>query len=154
MKCAQHVELDAVGTCNSCGRGLCPECVSAFTPPLCGNCALAHNKGVSKSLWTQLVLMGVLFVVGLALFVGKVPFLAAMIFSLMAAFFPPGWNFLGRYFSPGGGYIYPMARWLNFLMQALAAAFVGIVVGPIYLLKARKELQVIRETQQSTSGQQ
>ena len=153
MKCAQHVDLDAVGTCNSCGRGLCPECVSVFTPPLCGNCAMAHNTGVSKSLRTQLVLMGILFVGALVVFVGKVPLLAALIFALMAAFFPPGWNFLGRYFSPSGGYIYPMARWLNLAMQAIVAALVGIVVGPMYLLKAKKELQVIRETQQSVGGQ-
>lgn len=149
MKCAQHVALEAIGTCNSCGRGLCPECVSTFNPPTCGSCALAHNKEVSKSLWTQLVLMGVLFVVALTVFVGNVPFLSAIIFALMAGFFPPGWNFLGRYFSPSGGYIYPMARWLNLSMQAIAAALVGIVVGPLYLVKARKELRVIRETRQS-----
>jgi hypothetical protein len=154
MKCAQHVEFDAVGTCNSCGRGLCNECVAVFTPPLCSGCALAHNKGVSRSLWTQLVLMGVLFVVGLVLFVGKVPLPVAVLFSLMAAFFPPGWNFLGRYFAPSGGYIFPMARWLNLMMQALVAAFVGIIVGPIYLFKAKKELRIIRETQQAASGQQ
>lgn len=153
MKCAQHVEFDAVGTCNSCGRGLCPECVSVFTPPLCGNCALAHNKGVSKSLWVQLALMAVLFVVGLILFVGKLPITSAIMFSLMAAFFPSGWNFLGRYFSPSGGYIYPMARWMNLAFQASAAAAIGIFVGPIFLFKAWKELKVARATERAVSGQ-
>jgi len=28
MKCYNHPEIDAVGLCKSCGRGLCHECVS------------------------------------------------------------------------------------------------------------------------------
>lgn len=153
MKCAQHVDLDAVGTCNSCGRGLCPECVSVFAPPLCGNCALAHNKGVATSLWTQLALMGGLFVVALVILVGKVPLLTAIGYAVMAGFFPPGWNFLGRYFSPSGGYLFPTARWINLIIQAAVAALLGIVVGPIYLFKAWRELKTVRETQVSVRAQ-
>lgn len=149
MKCAQHVDLDAVGTCNSCGLGLCPECASVFSPPLCGNCALAHNKGVATSLWTQLALMGGLFVIALVILVGKVPLLTAIGYAVMAAFFPPGWNFLGRYFSPSGGYLFPTARWINLIFQAAVAALIGVVVGPIYLFKAWKELKVVRETRAS-----
>lgn len=149
MKCAGHVELDAVGTCNACGKGLCPECVSIFTPPLCGNCALAHNKGISTSLWTHLAMMGGLFAVTLGFLVGKVPALSAIGYALMAAFFPSGWSFLGRYFSPSGGYLFPMARWINLLVQAAVAVLIGVVVGPIFLFKAWKELKVVRETQKS-----
>lgn len=152
MKCAGHVELDAVGTCNACGKGLCHECVSIFTPPLCGNCALAHNKGVSTSLWTHLAMMGSLFVVALIFLVGKVPVPSAIGYALMAAFFPSGWSFLGRYFSASGGYLFPMARWINLLVHAAIAALIGVVVGPIYLLKAWKELKVVRETQKSLVG--
>ncbi len=28
MKCYYHNESDAVGTCKSCGKGLCPECAA------------------------------------------------------------------------------------------------------------------------------
>jgi hypothetical protein len=72
MKCAGHVDLDAVGTCNICGKGLCPECASTFTPPLCGGCALTHNKGVAKSFWFQLALMSGLFVIALIVLSDKV----------------------------------------------------------------------------------
>lgn len=146
MKCADHVELDAVGTCNACGKGLCPGCVSIFTPPLCGDCALAHNKGVSTSLWTHLAMMGGLFVVALGFLVGKIPVPSAIGYGLMAAFFPSGWSFLGRYFSPCGGYLFPTARWINLLVQAAVAALIGVVVGPIFLFKAWKELKTVRET--------
>lgn len=153
MKCAQHVDLDAVGTCNSCGKGLCPDCASVFTPPVCGDCALAHNKGVATSMWTQLALMAGLFVVALVILMGKIPLPSAIGYSLMAAFFPSGWNFLGRYFSPSGGYLFPMARWMNLIIQAAVASFLGIVLGPIYLFKAWKELKVARETRKSMAGQ-
>lgn len=153
MKCAQHVDLDAVGTCNSCGRGLCPDCVSIFTPPLCGDCALAHNKGVATSMWTQLALMAGLFVVALVILAGKIPLPSAIGYSLMAAFFPSGWSFLGRYFSPSGGYLFPMARWINLAVQAAVALVIGVIVGPIYLFKAWKELKTARETRKAIEGQ-
>lgn len=153
MKCAGHVELDAVGTCNACGKGLCPDCVSIFTPPLCGDCALAHNKGVATSLWTHLAMMGGLFVVALVFLVGKVPVASAIGYALMAAFFPSGWSFLGRYFSPSGGYLFPMARWINLLFQAAVAALIGVVVGPVFLFKAWKELKTVRETSKSVANQ-
>jgi hypothetical protein len=146
MKCAQHYELDAVGTCNDCGKGLCPECVSTFSPPVCESCATAHNRGVATSLWTQLVLMAGLFVVAMIILVGKVALLSAIGYSLMAAFFLPGWNFLGRYFTPGGGYFFASARWMNLGVHTVVAAFLGVVVGPIYLFKAWKDLKTVRET--------
>lgn len=149
MNCADHVDINAVGTCNSCGKGLCPECVSIFTPPSCTGCALAHNKGVAKSFWVQLALMGALFVVALVILIDKVPVLTALWYSLMAAFFPPGWNFLGRYFSPSGGYFFATARWINLVVHVVTALFLGVIVGPIYLFKAWKELRIVRETKQT-----
>lgn len=104
-------------------------------------------------MWTQLALMAGLFVVALVILAGKVPLPSAIGYSLMAAFFPSGWNFLGRYFSPSGGYIFPMARWINLIFQAAVASILGVVIGPIYLFKAWKELKVARETQKSIAGQ-
>jgi hypothetical protein len=148
MKCAKHNESDAVGTCNHCGRGLCPECAAIFTPPLCVDCALAHNREIAKSFRLQLAMMGGLFVTALVLFMGKVSAGSVILYSLMAAFFPSGWSFLGRYFSPGGGYLFPVARWMNLVLQASVALLLGIVVGPIHLYQAWKELKTIRETQE------
>lgn len=38
MKCFAHREADAVGTCRTCGRGLCPPCVA-----LAGNKLTCHG---------------------------------------------------------------------------------------------------------------
>ncbi len=151
MKCAQHVSLDAVGTCNGCGKGLCPECVSLFTPPLCGDCVTAHNAGVAKSLWLDLALMGVLFVAALVGLAGRVSTSDLILYTLMAAFFPPGWRFLSRYFSASGGYRSPLLRWVNLSAKAGAAAVLGIVIGPIQLYKAWRELKTVRATREMLS---
>jgi hypothetical protein len=109
--------------------------VATFTPPLCPVCALAYNQGVATSLRWQLALMGGLFVVAFAILVSWLPFLPAVGYSLMAAFFPSGWKFLGRYLSPSGGYMYATARWTNLILHAALALFLGVVLGPMYLYK-------------------
>ena len=39
MKCFQHREADAIGTCRNCSRGLCPECVAVGAALTCkGRC--------------------------------------------------------------------------------------------------------------------
>ncbi len=110
---------------------------------------MAHNKGVTMSLWMQLALMGGLFVAAMVILVGNISLASAIGYSLMAAFFPPGWNFLGRYFTPSGGYLFATARWFNLGIHAVVALFLGVIVGPIYLCKAWKELKVTRETKKS-----
>ncbi len=41
MKCFYHEDRDAVGTCQSCGKSLCKECASKYTPVTCGDCHVA-----------------------------------------------------------------------------------------------------------------
>ncbi|GAA5176176.1 hypothetical protein GCM10025771_10220 [Niveibacterium umoris] len=144
MKCAQHVALDAVATCGKCGRGLCADCVGVFAVPMCGTCATSHNKGVTKSLWLQLTLMVVLFVGAFLLFIGQTSFGQALWFALIAGFFPSGWQFMGRYFSPSGGYFSPLMRWINLAVQVFAAGFLGVVVGPIFLFRTWREFRNVR----------
>ena len=147
MKCASHYQFDAVGTCNVCGKGLCHECVEIFAPPLCAGCATAQNKRVGVSLKIQLIWMAAAFVIALAVLYSRVPLLSAVGYALMAAFFLPGWSFLGRYLSPGGGYFFATARWMNLALHAALAAMLGVIVGPIHLYKTWEELRAIRETE-------
>lgn len=46
MKCFYHEEREAVATCQRCGKGLCKECASKYTPCLCDDCfdAIQHEK--------------------------------------------------------------------------------------------------------------
>ncbi len=47
MKCFYHVDRDAVGTCQYCGKSLCRECASQYSPLSCEDC---HRKMVAKSI--------------------------------------------------------------------------------------------------------
>ncbi len=38
MKCFYHDHIDAVGTCQTCGKTLCKECAGNFTPCTCMDC--------------------------------------------------------------------------------------------------------------------
>lgn len=40
MKCYNHPDRDAVGTCVDCGKGLCQECMDLWTIPVCTDCNL------------------------------------------------------------------------------------------------------------------
>lgn len=49
--------------------------------------------------------------------------------------------------SPSGGYLFPTALRMNLFLQAFVAALIGVIVGPIFLIKAWKELKIVRGTQ-------
>lgn len=44
MKCFNHEDREAVATCQRCGKGLCKECASKYTPCLCDDCFEAIQK--------------------------------------------------------------------------------------------------------------
>ena len=41
MKCFNHIELEAVATCQRCGKGLCRECAAKYSPCYCDECYTA-----------------------------------------------------------------------------------------------------------------
>ncbi len=47
MKCFYHEDREAVGSCQSCGKSLCRECASAYTPLTCEDC---HRSMVARSI--------------------------------------------------------------------------------------------------------
>ncbi len=62
MKCFNHPESDANGTCQDCGKGLCGSCVSRFDFPLCESCLISHNSTVSRQLYMGLAITFVIFI--------------------------------------------------------------------------------------------
>jgi len=49
MKCFYHHRLDSIGVCRSCGRGLCPDCITEYPEGLaCKNrCEEAVEETIS-----------------------------------------------------------------------------------------------------------
>lgn len=44
MKCFNHIEREAVATCQKCGKGLCKECAEKYTPCMCDACAVQVRR--------------------------------------------------------------------------------------------------------------
>ena len=44
MKCYNHIELDAVATCQLCGKALCRACAAKYSPCMCDECADAVRR--------------------------------------------------------------------------------------------------------------
>ncbi len=84
MKCYNHTDVDTVSTCQSCGVGLCKECVDSTVytkeeKALCYNCNVVvakENVVMRKKIMNvetfKLVLFSILFFVGLAGFIQMV----------------------------------------------------------------------------------
>lgn len=45
MKCFNHNDIDSVGTCSDCFKGLCPNCAARFEIPACIPC---NKNRISK----------------------------------------------------------------------------------------------------------
>lgn len=118
MKCFNHVEREAVATCQNCGKGLCKECAAKHRPCLCDDCYEAiqtnHRQAElskeeqrrqryrnalvdTRSEFIKVLLLGV--VVGaicLYLCVSSKPrsFVDMVVFFLMGFVVPFGWKLL------------------------------------------------------------
>ena len=68
MKCSYHPEIDAIGVCITCGKGLCTECRVALTGKMhCQSCAdqafslaIASDTEVSASYYLLPVFFGLI----------------------------------------------------------------------------------------------
>lgn len=158
MKCFAHPESDAAGTCQHCGRGLCPACSQRFTLPLCESCLLKHNRSVAARMALGLTSTVVLFVAvtyllgrmsdghGHTLGYGK-----SWLPGLLLAFTYWGWRFLSERaprLTMGSGVV-----WLvYFMIKFIAAYLIGIIVGPYQIVRMARQLYITRKTRREIAG--
>ena len=101
MECINHPGIAAAGTCQFCGKALCPDCLSRFAPPSCEPCLHAHNSGVARKLIFDIGITAViLFGVTAAAFVHAGNIQASFMLGLILACSYWGWQFLGRFSVP------------------------------------------------------
>lgn len=155
MKCSEHPVLDAVSTCQACGKGLCPDCTEAFVRPLCIPCAiqenktaLAHNDAMIREAKKPMYLAGGLFVLTFALILNSAGIegaLSAMVVATVVAMTPAGWQFLGRFFNPGSGYVHLGMRWASAFVHLGMSMALGVIIGPIQILKSLRQIKRLKQ---------
>jgi hypothetical protein len=161
MNCFIHTDTAACAICQGCNCCLCRTCTERFGASFCEQCFLAQYRTVRREVYTGLFLTTAIFA-GTTWFFANLrdsaglPALqmasAAMV-GLLLAFTYWGWKFLTRYFPSlwfGTG-----IGWLIYaVMKAIAAYFIGLIVGPFQIIKMLNQLRIAyRVKQQIARGQ-
>lgn len=63
MNCFYHKEIEAITSCQGCGRALCSRCVNAFTKNYCLDCTRDIRKEKKDKAVNELIISVIVFVV-------------------------------------------------------------------------------------------
>jgi hypothetical protein len=152
MKCFNHPEVDANGTCSYSNIAICGKCISRFLFALCEQCLLKHNSNVSKELYLGLATSTVIFTVVTYFMYVEVRELeglgkSMLMGGLMAGTYW-GWRFLTDHLpklTMGS-----MAVWyIYFVLKFTGAYFIGLFVGPYQIFRMDRELSKVKRTNSS-----
>lgn len=141
MNCYEHPIQPAVAQCSDCGKGLCVECASKYSVPICSKCNRSRINGERGQILKEMfltfglgILLGVLFAQwtneGLSF---------PLVYTIISFVIPiyifsgivPGWKTLTR-ITPGVFLFLPIIGWLFYFIIKLGLAItVGIIMLPI-----------------------
>ena len=155
MKCARHTDVDAIGSCQECQRGLCDECTNRYRKPLCDQCLLEHISKESRQFYIGLGITLIAFLVGyyiwVKLFTGGV--FESIIPGLLLAGCYWGWLFLDGRLPELADKERP--AWQSLLLKAgyyvvkfIVAICVGIFVGAYRVYTMLKGLATAKALRQ------
>lgn len=142
MKCAYHIERDAVATCSVCGRGLCQECANKINPPQCLGCFADGLEGQKKEIIKSLVVAAIIAVV---VFIIAKDEGAEVPASLLFALAPFGWIALNK-ITPSFFLFMPIIGWIiYFVFKLFISIMVGMVALPYKVIKSIIQIKGINQ---------
>ena len=162
MNCYNHTDQSAVAQCSDCGRGLCPECASCYSIPICNTCnkrriADERNRIIQEMALTfgLGLLLTVLFLCFTLLYFthGQLPnnppqpyvVLSVMSFFYILSGITPGWKTLTR-ITPNVFLFLPLIGWLVFFyFKFVLALWLGIIMLPIRTVKNIYRLRTLKK---------
>ena len=144
MNCYNHTIQPAVAQCPDCGKGLCGECASSYSIPICSSCNRKRINREKSEIIKELLLtfgVGILLTV---LFVkwtseGSNPLqdsiMIYVIFTYIFCGLVPGWNTLVGITSNIFLFL-PFVGWvLYFIVKLVLSLAVGLIVLPIRTIR-------------------
>jgi hypothetical protein len=133
MNCFNHANDAAVATCADCGKGLCKECASLYTFPICNECNSNRVKADKKLIMTKYVPSAIGFIVGM-LFMTSMPgnsLFSSLSIGYIFAAIPWGWKIIS-FIQPKMFLFLSFLGWVIYaLIKATLAGFVGVVAMPL-----------------------
>jgi hypothetical protein len=156
MNCYNHITQSAVAQCSDCGKGLCPECASCYSIPICNMCNKKRISGERSRIITEMLLtfgLGLLLTVLFLYFEhGQHPnnpirlyvVLGVMFFYIFSGIIP-GWKTLIR-ITPNVFLFLPLIGWLMFfIVKFILAIAVGLIMLPIRTVRNIYRLGALRK---------
>lgn len=157
MKCFNHPGNDAVATCADCGKGLCSQCAARYSFPVCDNCNLLRLNNNRHAFTKSLVIIGVLFLIGLAWGIYTAmqynnSYYALIVCPLMMAGLPWGWSRMAK-LSPEAFLFLPGGRIVAFyLIKFLISILIGFFVAPFMIYSAVMGLKQLKQVEIFITG--
>ena len=160
MNCYNHAETTAVASCIDCGKGLCKECASLYSSPICNECNLAR-VGEDRSSNIKVFIPSMLFfIIGFVLMMmsksheGTIiqKILSAIVLGYLFGGIPWGWRVI-TFITPQMFLFMSIFGWIIYFVLKLILSFaVGIVAMPIAVIRllvnmisARNKEELINE---------
>ncbi|MCF8260042.1 MAG: DUF2180 family protein [Melioribacteraceae bacterium] len=154
MKCANHPESDAVGTCVDCGKGLCSECLNQYEFPICDSCNSVRADGEKKELTKNIALTVLFFAIGFYFAnssAGSFQLVGGIVIGYLFAGIPWGWSFLNK-ITPSIFLFLPLIGWvIYFFIKGILSFFIGFIALPIKLFQIYRDSQRLKGVSQSVN---
>ena len=153
MECINHPGTSAAGTCQICGKALCPACLNRFNPPLCEPCLLSHNAGIARRLYIDLAVTTTIFIgaASLVAYNAQTNKSGGILIGLMLAGAYWGWQFLSRVPMPivlTSGFGLAIYLGLKLALSVMA----GFIVAPWQIFKRIKEINAINSLKKDVAS--
>lgn len=141
MNCYEHPIQPAVAQCPDCSKGLCADCASSYSVPICKECNGKRINTEKGAIIKELLLtygMGILLGILFTRWMGTQhsyplthTIISYVIFSYIFSGIVPGWKTLTR-ITPSVFLFLPLIGWLFYFIIKLALSLcVGLVMLPI-----------------------
>ena len=155
MNCYEHPMQPAVAQCLDCGKGLCSECASTYSIPICKACNRKRINAEKSGIITELlltygmgILLGILFVNfanGERYLPLPVAIMLYLIFSYIFSGIVPGWKTLTR-ITPAVFLFLPIIGWvLYFIIKFVLSLCLGLVMLPVRTFRNIRRLVALQK---------
>lgn len=146
MNCYNHPPQTAVSQCSDCGKGLCHQCSTTYSIPICNTCNASRISSERIRIIKELAFT-IIFGVGLAYLLGEKLFFQGHSFSLKTtvlyyviytyafAGIISGWKTLTR-ITPRIFLVLPIIGWiLYFVVKLFLSFWLGLIMLPIRTIR-------------------
>lgn len=151
MECINHQGVQAAGTCSSCSKGLCSQCVSRFEPPLCEPCLVKRNNAVERRCYTELGITAAIFIVAIVwyLFSNNTKIDAFIFFAIVITC--AYWG-RGAFNAPSNIAVDMKTHGFFSLIRLVVAIVFGLFIAPFAIYKRIREIQKIRQLREDIAS--